>query len=118
MDCPAQGAGTLAVDDAHLKDPLPLTGSHIFGDEIFYLSGLEGMQIQDAVNGQGDGCRITHVSYIHYTQISAMNPIYKKGAFLQYHTLTTILVALALLIVTTTCRETALLLAALAKLTH
>jgi hypothetical protein len=62
MDCPPQGSGALAVNDAYLQDsPLP-AGSQVIGNEFFHFGRMKGMQIQCAINGEFHG--VVHSNHL------------------------------------------------------
>lgn len=46
----AEGAGALAVDDAHLCEPLLVAGAQVLGHEAAHVGGVEDVKVQDAVN--------------------------------------------------------------------
>jgi hypothetical protein len=60
MDDPTEGAGALAVDDADLEHaPFP-AGLEIITHQVFYLAGMEGMEVENAVKGKFKRTEIVH----------------------------------------------------------
>jgi hypothetical protein len=52
IDSVAHGACTFAVNDSHVEYSGVEAGFYIIGKEIFNFLGREGVEVQDAVNGQ------------------------------------------------------------------
>lgn len=52
VDRPLQVSNTFAMDDADIADPFFEAGLKIIRDEVFYLPGIERVQIQNAVYRQ------------------------------------------------------------------
>jgi hypothetical protein len=49
------------VNHPNLKDPFFPAGGDVVGQEVFHLFGLEGMQVQDPVDGKFQGFGLVRV---------------------------------------------------------
>ena len=55
-----ESSGSFPVDHPNLQDIPLAAGSEVVGEKVFYLTRLERVQIQDAIDGHFNGVRFIH----------------------------------------------------------
>jgi hypothetical protein len=63
MDSAPKGPGPLSMDYSHLDNVSIAAFSQVAGDEVLYFTGIEGMQVESAVNGKFDYILIMNVHW-------------------------------------------------------
>lgn len=73
MDSRAQSACAFAVNNADLPKTLIMAGLNIFRDKILYFLRAEGMQVEHAGDGKGNG--IVHASNVQSSVFSIQSSL-------------------------------------------
>jgi hypothetical protein len=63
MDCAPEGPGPLSMDYAHLDNVSFPAFGQVVGDEVLYFTGIEGVQVESAVNRKFDYILIINVHW-------------------------------------------------------
>jgi hypothetical protein len=65
-------AGAFAVNDADLRNASSLALGEVLDDQVFYFTRLEGVQIQDTIDGKPNGI-------VHCNRKLRKNCIFRHG---------------------------------------